>query len=168
MRRLARFGDRTRIAGIVGVAVLLAVGLVVTGDSFSLFVAALLIAAPFLNWRAYFRLRAKRADREALGLSPIYSLRTAYYASLFLAVASTSLALAGLYVVLRAFDLVAAFPRETFLLLLAYPLVLISGPAVEWLILVDELEEETRRLRRRLAELGIGDPDAVAERVVER
>lgn len=167
MRRLARFGDRARYAGIVAVAVLLGILEAVAGELFVLVIAAVLVAAPLLNWRAFLRLRTKRRDRADLGLPPIFSLRTAYYAALFLAVASTSLAAVGLFVVARELDVVGAVPREVFLVLLSFPLVLISGPALEWLILVDELEEETRRLRARLAELGVADPDAIAERVSE-
>lgn len=96
-----------------------------------------LIAAPFVNWVAFLRIRHKRLKRAMADLPQIRSLRTAYFASLFLAIATTSLAGLGVFTAFRALHLIDAIPTSVFLVLLSYPCLLMTGPAVEWILLVD-------------------------------
>lgn len=127
---------RLLIAGAL--FVVLAALAALTGDAFAFIVAIALLAGPIINWTAFARLRGLRRLRAARGLPVIRSLRSAYYASLLLAVASTVIAgLAG-FTVLRAFPQlgVPPLPRTVYLLFLAYPLLLLTSPAFEWLALV--------------------------------
>jgi hypothetical protein len=111
-------------------------------DLFVPVIATALVIAPFINWRAWSRLRSKRRDRRLFGMDPIVSLRSAETAALYLAIASTVTSLLGLFVAARALGLVDAVPRETFLVLLSYPPLLATLPAFDWLLTVGRLERE--------------------------
>jgi len=109
-------------------AVVLEVLQVVLGEAFPVAIAAALILSPLVSWRAFRRLRVKHKRWPW-----IQSLRTAMFTALFLALISAELAGIGLFVVARALELVEPLTREQFLVLLAWPLLLLTGPAVEWI-----------------------------------
>lgn len=118
--------ERLLSAGLLAVA--LVILQVILGEAFPIAIAAALVMAPTLSWRAYARLRRKHRVWPH-----IQSLRTAMFTALFLALISTELAGIGLFVVARALELVPALTREEFLVLLAWPLLLLTGPAIEWI-----------------------------------
>ncbi len=132
-----------RFVGAGVVFFLLVVLQVVLPDAFVPVVALLLLLAPSINWRAWWVLRAKmHLDDVTRGeLEPILSLRAAVSAAFYLAVGSTVTAALGLFVAARALGLVNAIPREAFLLLLSYPPLLATGPAIDWLRTVGRLEK---------------------------
>jgi hypothetical protein len=100
----------------------------VAADWFPWIVSVALVAAPYVQWRAYRRLRVKH-----LADTSIQSLRSAMFTALALFLCSLSLAAVGLLVVVRAFGWLPPIDREAFLVLLAFPLLLMTTPAVEWL-----------------------------------
>lgn len=133
---LLNLGVAPRAAG----AALLLLGLValeiVAGPAFIWFVAIALLIAPAISWRAWWHLRNLRRQRAALGEPVIRSLQSAYYVALFLAIASSAIAVLAALTILRAVPgLIPAIPREVYLIGLAYPMLLLMGPAFEWLIL---------------------------------
>jgi hypothetical protein len=125
------------LAGVIALATL-------APDAFVPAIAATLIAAPVVNWRAWWRLRTKRGDRRLRGLDPIVSLRSAESAALYLAIGSTVTASLGLFVAARALGLVEAVDRQVFLVVLSYPPLLATLPAFDWLLTVGRLEREER------------------------
>lgn len=136
-------------------AIVLALGLVALEYAlpvaFPYVVSIALLAAPAINWRAWYRLRAKLSASEILarlGEAPIVSLQTATNAALFLAIGSTVTASLGVFVALRALNLVDAIPREVFLLILSYPPLLATGPAFDWLATVGRLEREVEEVSK--------------------
>lgn len=109
---------------------------IVLGAAFPVVVSVALIAGPIVNWRAFFKLRAQERASQASSSSiiPIISLRTAKNTALLLAVASTGLASFGVFVVVRAIaPTIPPLTREQVLVLLTWPIFLLSGPAIEWL-----------------------------------
>ena len=134
----------SRVIGALVLFLLLVAVALAAPDVFVPLVAVALLVAPAINWRAYVRLRRARevADlrRRITGGEPIVSLRTAYNAALFLAIGSTVTASLGIFVALRALNLVEAIPREVFLVVLSYPPFLATGPAFDWLATVGRLE----------------------------
>lgn len=117
-----------RLASAALLALALVFGETVVGESFPIAIAAALILAPVISWRAFRKLHGKHKRWPW-----IQSLRSAMFTALFLALISTELAGIGLFVVARALELVPALTREQFLVLLAWPLLLLTGPALEWL-----------------------------------
>lgn len=131
-----------RLAIAIGLLIAVAILAWLAPDLFVPLIALALMIAPFINWRAWTRLRSKRQDRRLAGMDPIISLRAAETAALFLAIGSTVTSLLGLFVAARALGLVDAAPRETFLVLLSYPPLLATLPAFDWLLTVGRLERE--------------------------
>lgn len=107
----------------------LIVGELAAPELFTLGVSAALVIAPGINWVAIGRFRVKHQANPG-----IRSLQAAYYTLVVLAIASTTVALIGLVVLLRAAGLVSMVPRDVFLIAIAYSLLLITAPAIEWLI----------------------------------
>lgn len=155
MNRLVFLASRQPV--IVG-SLLLFAGLVLlraaAPDAFVPVVALGMMAAPVVNWRAWWRLRAKRMDRAARHAltgkePPIESLRVATNNALLFAIGATVTAGLAVFVALRALEplllewfgiTIGAADREVFLLLLSYPPLLAVGPALAWLDLVRKLE----------------------------
>lgn len=131
-----------RLIFAIGLLIVVAVLAWLASDLFVPMIAIALVVAPFINWRAWSRLRSKRRDRRLAGMEPIISLRAAETAALFLAIGSTVTSLLGLFVAARALGLVDAVPREAFLVLLSYPPLLATLPAFDWLLTVGRLERE--------------------------
>lgn len=104
---------------------------------FPLVVALALIVSPVVCGAAayYFTQLSLTDAMEAArdGREPIRSLRDRAQTSLLLAIASSAGALLGWLVVFRAFGWIPPVPRETFLVGLSYALLLIAGPAGNWL-----------------------------------
>jgi hypothetical protein len=116
----------------LGAAVLLAILLAlefVVPTAFPLLVSVALIGGSSINWQAFWRLRS-----HYLADPSIVSLRTAYFAATLLAIASTSLAFVGILVAARAVNLIDAIPREVVLIGLSFPALLMTGPALDWLL----------------------------------
>lgn len=104
-------------------------------------VAIALLIAPAINWRTWWQLRSKRIKRAALQLDPIASLETATTIALLTAIASTVTALLGLFVVGRVFGWFAKIPSDVFLVILAYPPLVLVVPALLWRATIRRLEE---------------------------
>lgn len=150
--------NRARIGGAVVLFLAILALELVLPDFFAPVVAFALLVAPAVNWRAYFRLREKlrlvelrRRIGDADYQAPIVSLRTATNAAFFLAIASTVTASLGIFVALRALNLVEAIPREVFLVVLAYPPLLATGPAFDWLATVGRLDADEVAARESAA-----------------
>lgn len=118
-----------RITAIVLLLVALLALEAVADQWFLLVISIALIAGPFLQWAAFTRLRGKHiADKS------IKSLRSAMFVSFFAATISTILAGIAGFVVLREIG-VAKDPlaRQTFIVLLAWALLILTFMAIEWL-----------------------------------
>lgn len=117
-----------RLAGAGALFVCLWLAEAIAGDAFPALVSIALVGAPAIQYLAYRRLR----ERHLLDPT-IQSLRSAMFTALAMLVVSTALAAVGLIVVLRAFGWFPPLGRDTFLVLLAFPLLLLVAPAIEWL-----------------------------------
>ena len=126
----------SHLAGIVALFVVLIVLELLAPVAFVPVVAVVLIGAPGINWWAFLRLRAKQIELDG---EPILSLQERVRTAGFLAIASTCFGLIGLFVVGRVFG-VPPMPREGFLVLLAAPPMLLTGPAFEWLLTVGQMD----------------------------
>lgn len=119
-------------SGRLGAATALAVVLValelLAPLAFTPLVALALMLGAAINVRAFWRLRSHYKSHPEL-----VSLRDRYYVSMFLAIAAVSLAALGVFVGLRILRLVDALPPQVFLILLAYPCLLLTAPAIDWL-----------------------------------
>lgn len=113
-------------AGLLGGLVILNV---VAGSAFAFIVAVALVIAPSICWAAtyYFTKRSKANPS-------IKSLRERAQTSFLLAIVSTTGAVLGAIVVLRELSVIAAVPRDIFLVGLAFALILVAGPALNGLV----------------------------------
>jgi len=118
----------TRLAASVALLFLLVLGQAILGDRFAIIVALGLVIVPALSWMTFWFF-AKRAVQPD---SP-FTLRVRTQDALALALASSVGGLLGLIVVARALNVVPPVDRSVFLVGLAFALLMIAAPAVNWL-----------------------------------
>ena len=117
-----------RLAGSIGLLIILALVEELADGIFPLLVAVVLIALPVLQWATVYFF-ATRLDAHP----DILALRARVQDAVALALASTVGALLGLLVVFRALNIIASIDRNVFLVALAYVLLMVAAPAVNWL-----------------------------------
>lgn len=122
----------SRLIGIIAMFLVLVVLEIGAPDLFTPVVAVVLVVSPIINFRAWWLLRHKHRTALALGKT-VRSLDATYLVSGFLLVASVSLAAAGVVTLLRLAGVIDPL-GPVLLVLLSFPLLLMVGPAIEWLI----------------------------------
>lgn len=123
----ALLGSRFTAAGLLLVALVFLELLVPA--LFPLIVAAVLIVLPPFHWATVLFF-----GRRAMAAPDVPVLGTRTQDAFMLALVSTTAAFLGLLVVLRAFERIGPVPREVFLIGVAYCLLLVAGPAFNWIV----------------------------------
>lgn len=119
----------TRFAAALGLLLLLVFLQLVAPSAFPILVAAVLVVSPFLNLAAYWFF----ARRAVLPDAP-FTLKIRVQDALALLLASTTSAVLGVLVVLRALNVIAPVDRAIFLVGIAFALLMLAAPAVNWLV----------------------------------
>lgn len=120
----------TRFAAALTLLGFLAAFQFVAPEHFPVVVAGVLFVSPFLNLAAYWFF----AKRAVLPDAP-YTLRIRTQDALSLLIASSTAAVLGALVVLRALNAIAPVDRSIFLVGLAFALLMLAAPAVNWLVI---------------------------------
>lgn len=119
----------SRLAGALGLLVVLIVIQQLAPDLFPLFVAAALIGLPILQWATVYFFGRRAAENPQ-----ILALQIRTQDAVALAIASSVGAVLGLLVVLRALALIPIVDRAVFLIGVSFVLLMVAAPAVNWLI----------------------------------
>lgn len=119
----------SRLAGAIALLPALVLLEYLVTDAFPFFVSIALPILLLINLATAFMLA--RASRRA---PEIVSLRARADDAIFLVAASAAAATMGLLVIGRAFGTIPPVPREVFLIGVSYALIVLSAPAVNWLI----------------------------------
>lgn len=122
---------RRQVGQVVILVPMIAVALADAGI-FTVLIGVMLVPLAVFQWAVWVYLRSKLRLAEELGFS-LPTLNDRVEDALTHALASTAGAFAGMLVILRGAQLIGTVPRELYLVIIAYVLIIITVPALGWL-----------------------------------